>query len=118
VGKIRDTWRKAKDRLTSQQAQALPKEDLGPKCDTFETLCDDLAAKLTPLAAKLAEWDKAWVELNNLAGKYGAEAAKAKLPNEVQSGVADVLRLIRGYGKKVHTPWSAVKDADIKKYRF
>jgi methionine synthase II (cobalamin-independent) len=118
MGKIRDAWKKAKEHMTAEQAKKLPKEDLGPDCDTYETLCNDLATKLNAAAEALDKWNTAYVDVNTKAGHYGTEAHKANLPDEVQTGLADLMRSIRTHGQKVHIAWTKVKDAEIKKYHF
>ena len=117
MGKMRDQWKKAKDSMSAGTVSALPKGDFGPQLDTFEDTCNKLAKTLADAETALEDWEKQYKWLNGPV----FSAYIQHVPNgekKAHEEIANLLRLIRGYGTKVHTEWTKVKAGKIGTYKF
>ncbi len=117
MGKMREQWKKAKGSMSAGTVAALPKGDFGPQLDTFEETCNKLAKSLADAETALEEWEKQYKFLNGPMFSAYIE----HVPNGEKTAhaeIANLLRLIRGYGAKVHTEWVKVKGAKIGAYKF
>ena len=116
MGKIRDKWKAVKGALPKDKEAKLPKGDFGPALDTFEDLSNKIARDLAATLKDLEQWEMQWKFLHQdmLPGLINP------LPKEkdYQAGLADVMRLLRGYGAKTHGEWKKVLGAKIGTYKF
>lgn len=117
MGKMRDQWKKAKGDMTPATVAALPKGDFGPQLDNYEETCLKLAKMLGEAATLLDDWDKQykWLQGPVFSAYIKHVPGSEKKAHEE---IADMLRLIRVYGAKVHGEWAKVKDAKINTYKF
>lgn len=121
MGKIHDIWKKAKGELRPDQIKALPKEAYGDKMDTYEKLCEKIAAECASLDKHLTEVEALYIELNEtMFEKYTDKirAVKPKPSAKFEEELGNLIRGFRGWGAKAHQGWKKVKDAPFGVRKF
>ena len=115
MGELRKLWTDAKEKLTPQQRDKLPKDKFGEKCDAFEAACAKACQKLDEANSALwaayvdGEKEKAGSVRDLLEANTKIIAANKDINAVIGKVVVELDRKKAGLLKKVMTEYAKIK---------